>query len=166
MKSWKEYSDQKVIDPKNLKTFVESLRKHHKTIATLNGSFDLMHAGHLFMIYEASKVADVLIVALNTDASIKAYKSADRPIIPLKERIEMMTALGFVDYVTWFEETDPRALLEIIKPDVHVNGVEYGEECVEAATVRKNGGRLHLVERLPALSTSEILKKVKSLSCV
>jgi rfaE bifunctional protein nucleotidyltransferase chain/domain len=164
--SWKEFSSQKVIKPESLPSLVSALRKDGKTIATLNGSFDLMHAGHLFMLFEASKVADVLLVALNTDASIRAYKSPERPIIKLEDRIEMMTAIAFVDYVTWFEETDPRALLDVIKPDVHVNGVEYGENCVEAATVRKNGGRLHLVERLDGLSTSAILKKVKSLSCV
>jgi rfaE bifunctional protein nucleotidyltransferase chain/domain len=165
-KRWKEYSNRKVVTPDNLRKQIESLRKEGKTIATINGSFDLMHAGHLFMLYEAAQQCDVLIVALNSDASIRAYKSKDRPIIPLKERIELMSAIEFVDYITWFEETDPRAILEIVRPDVHVNGAEYGENCIEAEVVRKNGGKLFLVPRIAGLATSDIVKKIKSLTSV
>lgn len=157
------YSLEKVIDPKELKNTLAHLRVDGKTIATLNGSFDLLHAGHLFMIYEASKQADILIVALNSDSSIKAYKSLSRPIIPLKERLEMVSALGFVDYVTWFDETDPRALLEVIKPDVHVNGAEYGQNCIEAEVVKKNGGKMYLVPRITGLSTTDLLLKIRNL---
>lgn len=161
---WKEYSNSKVINPKDIKEKVASLRSLGKKIATLNGSFDLLHAGHLYMLYEASKVADVLIVALNSDASIRGYKSPDRPIIGLQDRIEMLSALAFVDHVTWFEELDPRNLLEIIRPDVHVNGVEYGENCIEAEVVKLHGGKLHLVPRIEGLSTSNVIKKIKSLT--
>lgn len=160
---WKAYSQKKVIAPEQLKEKVARLRGEGKSIATLNGSFDLLHAGHLFMLYEAAQVADVLIMALNSDASVRSYKSQDRPIIPLEERIEMMTAIEFVDYVTWFDEADPRAILQVICPDVHVNGAEYGEECIEAQVVRSGGGRLHLLPRIPALSTSTIINKIKSL---
>ena len=73
----------------------------------------------------------------------------------------MMAALGFVDYVTWFEETDPRLLLSKIKPDVHVNGAEYGQNCIEAPTVRQHGGRVEIVELVPGLSTSELIKKIQ-----
>ncbi len=73
----------------------------------------------------------------------------------------MVAALEFVDYVTWFEETDPSALLEKIKPDVHVNGAEYGADCIEAKVVEKHGGRLHLVDRIPSLATSTIIEKIK-----
>ena len=121
----------------------------------------MLHAGHLQIIYEASLQGDVLIVALNSDASIKKYKSIKRPIIPLKYRLMMMAALEFVDYVTYFEETDPCRILSMIKPDVHVNGREYGENCIEADTVKKNGGRLHLVELVPSLSTTKIIEKIK-----
>ena len=121
----------------------------------------MLHAGHLQIIYEASLQGDVLIVALNSDASIKKYKSIKRPIIPLKYRLMMLAALEFVDYVTYFEETDPCRILGVIKPDVHVNGKEYGETCIEADTVKKNGGRLHLVELVPSLSTTKIIEKIK-----
>ncbi|MEI8125733.1 MAG: adenylyltransferase/cytidyltransferase family protein [Parachlamydiaceae bacterium] len=164
MESWSQAYKCKLIDPDKLKASVAEMRLKGKKIATLNGSFDLMHAGHLQIIYEASQVADVLIVALNSDASIKAYKSADRPIIPLEYRLQLMAALGFVDYVTWFEETDPIRLLRDIKPDVHVNGAEYGDECIEAATVREYGGKIHIVQLVPGLSTSQILKKISSLT--
>ena len=120
-----------------------------------------MHAGHLWILYEASKQADLLLVALNSDASIRQYKSPTRPIVPLSYRLEMMAAIEFVHSVTWFEETDPRALIEKIKPDVHVNGAEYGAQCIEADTVRQCGARLHLVGRIPGLATSTLVEKIK-----
>ena len=153
----------KLIAPELLEETVVSLRAKRLTIATLNGSFDLLHAGHLFIIHEASKQADRLIVALNSDISIQQYKSPSRPIVPLQYRMEMIAALEFVDYVTWFNETDPRSLLEKIKPDVHVNGVEYGEKCIEAETVKSHGGKLHLVQRIPSLATTAIIEKIKTL---
>lgn len=73
----------------------------------------------------------------------------------------MMAALEFVDYVTYFEETDPCAILSLIKPDVHVNGREYGENCIEAPTVKKYGGRIHIVDLVPSLSTTKIIEKIK-----
>jgi rfaE bifunctional protein nucleotidyltransferase chain/domain len=131
--SWQQASKSKIIPPAELAEKVASLRRSGKKIATLNGSFDLMHAGHLHIIHEASKAGDILIVALNTDRSIQEYKSPQRPIIPLQYRLEMMSALGFVDFVTWFDETDPRQILSVIKPDVHVNGAEYGAECIKSS---------------------------------
>ncbi len=150
----------RLLDPSQIVAKVHALRTEGKTIATLNGSFDLMHAGHLQILLEGAEVADILIVCLNTDASIRRYKSPDRPIIPLKYRVQMIAALSCVDYVTWFDEDDPRVLLSKIRPDVHVNGAEYGDHCIEAETVRRGGGRLHLVNRVPGLSTSEIIEKV------
>lgn len=156
-----EWLQKKIIDPQHLEAKIAALRVRGLSIATLNGSFDLMHAGHLYIIHEASKQADRLIVALNSDSSIQKYKNPDRPIISLPFRLEMMAALEFVDYVTWFEETDPRELLAKIKPNVHVNGVEYGAKCIEAEVVSAGGGRLHLVDRIPSLATSAIIEKIK-----
>lgn len=160
---WSQACKKKWIDPANLDSFVQSLKDQGKTVATLNGSFDLMHAGHLYIIFEAKKVADILLVALNTDHSIQRYKSPDRPIIPLQYRLEMMSALEFVDFVTWFDETDPRQCLAKICPNVHVNGEEYGHDCIEAETIKKYGGTLHLVPRIDGLATTEIIQKIKSL---
>jgi rfaE bifunctional protein nucleotidyltransferase chain/domain len=100
-------------------------------------------------------------MALNSDRSIQQYKSPLRPIIPLEFRLQMIAALFMVDYVTWFEETDPRNLLAKIKPDVHVNGAEYGENCIEAEVVKAGGGRVHIVSLIAGLSTSKIIEKIK-----
>ncbi|WP_420422004.1 adenylyltransferase/cytidyltransferase family protein [Simkania sp.] len=154
----------KQVPPEKLTETVAAIRKSGRTIATLNGSFDLLHAGHLKIIHEAKKQADCLIMALNTDRSIQDYKSPDRPLIALEHRLEMVAALEAVDYVTWFDETDPCKLLSVIQPDVHINGSEYGKDCIEADTVRKYGGKIHIVSLVPGLSTSQIIKKIQSLS--
>ncbi len=159
--SWHQAFRRKLIEPDLIEETVLSIKKTGKRVATLNGSFDLLHAGHLHIIYEASKQADILIVALNSDASIKKYKSIHRPLIPLEYRLQMMTALSFVDFVTWFDETDPRSLLNKIKPHVHVNGSEYGLNCLEALTVEQHGGKVHIVSLVPGLSTTEIIKKIQ-----
>ena len=159
MKSWQVESRKKIVEPSEIKTFVKKLRG--KKVATLNGAFDLLHAGHLDIIYKASQKADVLIVALNSDHSIKKYKDPRRPIIPLKYRLLSVAAIGFVDYVTYFHEKDPRRLLEKIKPDVHVNGKEYGINCLEKEVVEKYGGKICLVGHSIKLSTSYIIKKIK-----
>lgn len=164
MKFWSQAYQQKLISPELLIAKVNEIRSLGQTIVTLNGSFDLMHAGHLQIIYEASLQAEILIVALNSDSSIKAYKSLDRPIIPLEYRLQLMAALEFVDYVTWFEEPDPLRLLNDIKPNVHANGSEYGENCIEAEVVKRNGGKIHVVELVKGLSTSQILNKIASIA--
>lgn len=151
----------KIIEPTDLKQKIAELRKAGKSIATLNGSFDLLHAGHLEILHQGSKQADVLIVALNSDASIKSYKGPARPIISLLYRLQLISALQFVDYVTWFDESDPRNILSLIKPDIHINGAEYGENCIESDVVKENGGRVHIVSLVPGLSTSAIIQKIK-----
>jgi rfaE bifunctional protein nucleotidyltransferase chain/domain len=155
---------EKIIAPEKLEDLVKTIRKEGKTIATLNGSFDLLHAGHLEIIYEAKKQADYLIMALNTDRSIQEYKSRDRPLISLENRLKMVAALEAVDYVSYFDETDPCKILHLIQPDVHVNGSEYGAECIEAATVKQYGGRVHLVSLIPGLSTTKIIEKIKTIT--
>ena len=151
---------------KELKEKVNLLRKENKSIVTLNGSFDVLHAGHLHIIYEASKQANVLIIAINSDNSIKKLKGNDRPMIPLKYRLQMLAAIFFVDFVTYFEEINPKEILSIIKPSVHVNGSEYGEDCIEKDIVMKNRGRIYLVDKILSdkndLSTTSIIKKIKT----
>lgn len=157
-----EWLQKKFVSPESIEGKIAEIRKEGFTLATVNGSFDLLHAGHLFILHEAAKQADKLLVALNSDRSIKIYKNPNRPIISLPYRLEMIAALACVAYVTYFDETDPRALLAKIKPDVHVNGAEYGENCIEAEVVRSSGGRLHLVKRIPSLSTSEIIERIQT----
>jgi len=155
--------EKKRVEPNDLESLVRSLQGQGLTVATLNGSFDLLHAGHLYILYQAKQQADKLLVALNSDRSIQQYKHPSRPIITLQDRLAMIAAIECVDYVTWFEETDPCAFLEKARPNVHVNGVEYGPDCIEAAVVRKHGGRLHLVDRIPGLATSAVLEKIRGL---
>lgn len=162
-RSLAEFIKQKLIAPLQLADKTKELRHQKKTIATLNGSFDILHAGHLEIIYQASLQASTLIVALNSDASIRSYKGPDRPFISLEDRLSLMGALAFVDYVTWFDELDPCRLLSVIQPDVHVNGAEYGENCIEAETVKQYGGRIHIVPLVPGLSTSHLVNKIRQI---
>ncbi len=150
------HQQQKILGNKEL---IEKLKG--KKIVTCNGSFDVFHYGHLYFLQQAKKQGDVLVVLLNSDASIKKYKSEDRPINNQDDRAKVLAALECVDYVTIFDDEDPRRLLDQIKPNVHVNGEEYGEDCIEAETIKKNGGKLHLVKRIPGLSTTSLIEKIK-----
>jgi D-beta-D-heptose 7-phosphate kinase / D-beta-D-heptose 1-phosphate adenosyltransferase len=150
----------RIVTRDELRPLVARLRSAGKRIVTINGSFDLLHAGHLHIIKEAKQQGDVLIVGLNSDASVRMYKGAARPVVPEAERAQMLLALRYVDYVHIFGESVPMPFIEVIRPDVHVNGAEYGENCVEAEVVRNVGARLHLVERIDGLSTSAILQKL------
>jgi rfaE bifunctional protein nucleotidyltransferase chain/domain len=137
-----------------------TLRTKGKRLVTINGSFDVLHAGHLYILNEARKQADVLIVGINSDASVRAYKGPSRPLVSQRHRAEMLLALRMVDFVHIFDEPDPIAFLGEVRPDVHVNGAEYGEDCIERDVVIHNGGRLHIVDRIPNLSTSAVISKL------
>lgn len=150
----------RVLTREQLAWVAAELRAKGKRITTINGSFDLLHAGHLHILREASRQGDVLIVGLNSDASVRGYKGPTRPLIPQAQRAEMLLAVRYVDYVHVFNELVPMAFLEHVRPDVHVNGEEYGEECIEASTVRGLGGRLHVVNRIEGLSTSGLIEKL------
>ncbi len=153
----------KIKGREELRALVVELKRAGKTIVTCNGSFDIFHTGHLKFLQEAKAQGDVLIIGLNSDTSIKRYKSKDRPIINQAGRAEMMAGFECVDYVTVFDETDPRELLKIIGPHVHVNGAEYGRDCIEAPLLREIGARLHLIKSYGGLSTSQIIEKIKRL---
>lgn len=141
-----------------------TLRAKGKRIVTTNGSFDILHNGHLYILSEARQRGDVLIVGLNSDSSVKSYKGADRPIVTERRRAEMLLALRMVDYVHIFDESDPIAFLKEINPDVHVNGSEYGENCIESETVRRGGGVVHIVNRIPGLSTSGLVGSLEAMA--
>ena len=131
-----------------------------KKIVTTNGSFDIIHIGHVKSLVEAKKLGDVLIVGLNSDSSIKKYKSPDRPIIGQEDRAEMLAALECVDYVTIFDETDPIELLKIIKPDFHVKS-KSGFKGLERDVVEENGGKIILLDDVEGKSTTGILERLK-----
>jgi len=151
----------KILSRAQLIDVCNSERLKGKIIVTCNGSFDLFHYGHLVFLDYARKQGDVLIVAINSDSSIKKYKSENRPMVPEEQRSQIIAALEIVDYVHIFNETVPMPFIEAIKPDFHANGAEYGEDCIEAESVKKNGGKIYLVPRVAGLSTTELIRKIK-----
>ncbi len=161
--SFKEVAGKKILPPEELEEKSQSWKTEGKSIVTLNGSFDLLHPGHLEMIYQASCQADLLLMLLNTDDSIRSYKSPKRPINPLEVRLQHIAALEMVDYVSWFDETDPCAALEKIKPHVHANGSEYGEDCIESEVVKRHGGKIYIIELIEGYSSTNLIKKIHNL---
>ena len=153
----------KIVSREKLKEICDGLHARDTIIVTCNGSFDLFHYGHLRFLQEARAQGDVLVVGLNSDSSIRQYKDPSRPIIPQDQRAEIIAALAIVDYVHIFDETVPMPFLEAVRPAVHVNGAEYGEDCIEAETVKEHGGRIHLMPKIAGLSTTELIDRIKNL---
>ena len=147
----------RLVPRQALSQLATTLRAKGKRIVTINGSFDILHNGHLHILNQARQQGDVLIVGLNSDASVKSYKGPDRPIVTERRRAEMLLALRMVDYVHIFDEADPIAFLKEVRPEVHVNGSEYGKECIESDTVRRGGGEIYIVGRIAGLSTSRLV---------
>ena len=152
----------RLVPRRALAQLATTLRAKGRRVVTINGSFDVLHAGHLHILNEARGHGDVLIVGLNSDASVRFCKGPARPIQPERRRAEMLLALRMVDYVHIFDEPDPIAFLSELKPDVHVNGSEYGEDCIESDVVRRGGGEIYIVDRLPELSTTGLLASLTS----
>ncbi len=153
----------KIISLERLATIVEDLKKRGKKIVTTNGAFDLLHVSHKRALEESKNMGDLLIVAVNSDLSVKTSKSNFRPIISEEQRAEMVASLECVDYVTIFDEKTPRQFLEIVKPHIHTKGTNYNaEELIEAPLVRKNGGIVVVTSPNPVTSTSKIIEKIIS----
>lgn len=135
------------------------------TVAFANGHFDLLHVGHLRYLQDARAQADLLVVAINDDASVASLKGPGRPIVPASERAELLAALEPVDYVVIFEGDSPAPLLAQLRPDVHCKGPDYGtpENVPEYETVRAYGGRTALVGDPKDHNTSDLIAKVRSL---
>ena len=112
----------KVLERKILKEKVEALRKDGKKIAFTNGCFDILHVGHVRYLREAKKTADILILALNSDTSVRAIKGEKRPLVPENERAEVLAALEYIDFITIFQELTPLELINYLKPDVLIKG--------------------------------------------
>jgi rfaE bifunctional protein nucleotidyltransferase chain/domain len=132
-----------IIYYRKLAPFLEEERSNGRTIAVANGCFDLLHVGHVRLIAAARREADVLVIALNTDESIRAQKGSGRPRIPLLERAEILAALEGVTYVTSFGEKTADSLLATLRPDVQIKGTDWTPETVaERETARSYGGRI------------------------
>ncbi len=150
------------ITPRNeLKSQVDRLRREGKQVVFTNGCFDILHAGHTRYLREARKLGDVLILALNSDSSVRSIKGPMRPIVPQAERAEVVAALDSVDYVTVFDELTPLELIEFLRPDVIVKGGDWAEkDIVGAESVRKWGGRVAIMPEIEGASTTNIIDKV------
>lgn len=156
-----ETADHKIISGRAVETF---RRDHEKQkIVFTNGCFDILHVGHIRYLQEAAKLGDVLVIGLNSDASVKRLKGPERPINGELERAEMLGALGFVDYVAIFEEDTPLKLINTIQPDVLVKGGDYEpDEVVGKKEVEERGGKLVLIPFVEGKSTTRIIEKIKS----
>jgi rfaE bifunctional protein nucleotidyltransferase chain/domain len=133
-----------------------------KTIALANGLFDLFHVGHLRYLQGARELADLLVVAVNSDASGRALKGPGRPVVPEDERAELVAGLACVDQVVVFDTRDVIPVIRALRPDVHVKGTDYTPESIpEAAEVRAYGGRVAIAGDPKNHSTTDILGKLK-----
>ncbi|MCH1947751.1 D-glycero-beta-D-manno-heptose 1-phosphate adenylyltransferase [Enterocloster sp. OA13] len=143
---------------------VEEFRKTHndKKIVFTNGCFDILHIGHVRYLQEAAKLGEILVIGLNSDASVKRLKGNNRPVNEEAERAELLAALGFVDYIVIFEEDTPLELIKKIQPDVLVKGGDYSNEYVVGTDeVKARNGKLVLIPFVEGKSTTGIIEKIK-----
>lgn len=141
---------------------LNNLKKQGRRIVFTNGCFDLVHAGHISSFRQARSFGDVLVVGLNSDESIRRIKGNMRPIINLRNRMTLLSALDCVDFVIPFDDDTPQALIEQVKPDVLVKGKDWeGKEIAGGEFVRSYGGKVEFIELEQGLSTSNIIDKIK-----
>ncbi|MBP7775784.1 MAG: adenylyltransferase/cytidyltransferase family protein [Acidobacteria bacterium] len=145
-----------------LASWVEAQRRAGRTIAFANGVFDLLHVGHVRYLEGARREGDVLVVAVNDDAGVRALKGPDRPVLPAVDRAELVAALRAVDAVVVFPEPTVTPLLERLRPDVHCKGTDYTVDSVpERETVRAYGGRTAIVGDPKDHSTRDLLRAIR-----
>ena len=138
------------------------LKRKKKRVVFANGCFDLLHVGHLRYLQGAKKSGDLLVVALNSDASVRKLKGSARPLMPLKERVELISALDCVDYVNSFSETSAEKTLRLLKPDIQAKGTDYTKKSVpEAELMRTLGGRVVITGDPKNHSSSDMVKKIR-----
>jgi rfaE bifunctional protein nucleotidyltransferase chain/domain len=142
---------------------IEAARTGRKLVFT-NGVFDILHAGHVQYLQQAKDLGDILVVALNSDESVRMLnKAPDRPINHLEDRMTVIAALRCVDYVLSFSEKTPESLIKELKPDIHVKGGDYTpEQLPETKIVRSYGGEIIILPFLTGRSTTSVLEKIKN----
>lgn len=143
---------------------IERARAHGKRIVFTNGCFDLLHIGHTRYLQDAKALGDILVVGVNSDASVRSLEKApDRPIVPDVQRAEVVAALGCVDYVVIFAESDPGRLIAAIQPDVLVKGGDWPpDKIVGRDVVQQRGGDVRTIPLVPGLSTTALLQRIRS----
>lgn len=151
----------KIQKLENLLKIRKRLRADKKKVVFTNGCFDLLHSGHVHLFREAKKLGDILIVAVNDDASVKKNKGPLRPIFPLSERLEILEAIEDIDYLTSFSEETPQRIISRLLPDVLAKGGDWGpNQVVGRKEVEQDGGRVVIIPYLEGRSTSEIVDKI------
>lgn len=145
---------------------VRAGRRAGKRVAFTNGCFDILHAGHVRYLTAARATSDMLVVGLNSDASVRAIKGPRRPITPEALRAEVLAGLRCVDCVVLFSEPDPLALIERLQPDVLVKGADWAEEhIIGAEVVKKRGGRVARIDLVPDISTTALIDRIRERYC-
>ena len=151
----------KILSLRALLPVREGLKREGKTVVFTNGCFDIIHGGHVHLFRAAKKLGDVLIVGLNSDASVRRVKGPQKPIFPLRERQEVLAAFADIDYVTSFSETTPRRIISALLPDVLAKGGDWGPgEIIGAEEVEAAGGRVARIRYLKGHSSTNIIAKI------
>lgn len=151
-----------ILDEVELDQAVESAKRRGQKVAFANGCFDVLHVGHIRYLQGAAATADVLIVGVNGDESVRQLKGEGRPVMSERERAELISAIRGVTYVTIFHENSPSALLQKLRPDFHCKGTDYTADSVpEAEVVRAYGGKVVIVGDPKDHSTTELLEKMR-----
>ncbi len=152
-----------IVSRKKIREIAKKIKKEGKRIVFTNGCFDLIHKGHIYLLKEAKKLGDILIVGLNSDSSIKKIKGKGRPILKESERAFIIENIKGVDYVVIFNEKTPFKLIKEIKPDILVKGGDYKEnEIVGGEFVKKRKGNVVIIPYLKNFSTTKIIEKIKN----
>ncbi len=150
----------KIKSQKEIVKIVRILKNQGKKVVTYNGSFDILHLGHIKSLEEAKAQGDILVVLLNSDDSVRKYKGPNHPLNSENERAEVLSAIKHIDYVVNFDELNPKEILKKIKPAVHCNGSDWGENCIERQVVEEGGGRIHILKWQTGFSTSKLMQKI------
>ncbi|MBI1294954.1 D-glycero-beta-D-manno-heptose 1-phosphate adenylyltransferase [bacterium] len=153
---------QKRVERSELAACVERHRRQNRRIVFTNGCFDILHAGHVQYLAQAKALGDVLIVGVNSDASVMQLKGPERPISALAERLTVLAALEKVDHVVSFNEETPHELIRVIRPDIYVKGGDYSKESLpEASLVTELGGRVEIMPYVMNRSTTQIINRIR-----
>ena len=154
-------SNQKIYQRSELASILQQARADGTVVVTTNGCFDVLHLGHLRYLQAARQLGDLLVVAVNSDTSVRHLKGENRPLVPEEERAEMLAGLECVDYVVIFPELTPISLLSELKPSIHVKGGDYKlEQLIERDVVEANGGKVIVGLNVPGKSTTNLIEVI------
>lgn len=156
----------KIKTRKQIRQICAALRKRGRRIVFTNGTFDLLHAGHVAYLEFARRQGDVLVVGVNSDASVRRYKGPGRPIQRERDRARILAALECVDYVVIFGEDEPRALIVEVQPDVLVKGADWAHYVSGRDVVEARGGRVVLARMMQGRSTSDLIRRIQKTASV